>query len=50
MAVAAELLDEREGLRRGLAQAGARILDPLPEEATLAAVNAYVEVKRRAAL
>lgn len=47
MAAAAELLDEREALRRGLSSAGAHILDPLPEDAVVAAVNAYVQVKRR---
>ncbi|RMG16189.1 MAG: DUF58 domain-containing protein [Deltaproteobacteria bacterium] len=50
MAVAAELLDERESLRRGLKLAGARVLDPLPDESVVAAVNTYVELKRRQAL
>lgn len=50
MAVAAETLDEREALARSLSIAGARILDQLPDQATVAAVNAYIEVKRRGAL
>ena len=47
MAAAAELLAERAALQRGLSAAGARIIDRPPDDAVLAAVNAYVEVKQR---
>jgi uncharacterized protein (DUF58 family) len=47
MAAAAELLTERAALQRGLSAAGARIIDRPPEDAVLASVNAYVEVKQR---
>ena len=47
MAVAAEMLDEREGLLKGLGTAGARVLDCLPEVSMIRAVNAYVEIKQQ---
>jgi len=50
MAAAAELLAERAALARGLSSAGARIIDSLPEESVLAAVNAYVQIKRKRSL
>jgi len=49
-AVALELLDEREGLKSLIARDGVHVVDAAPKELTLAAVNRYLEVKRRGLL
>lgn len=49
-AVASELLLERETLKRKVGQHGVRLLDVDPEQLSLAAVNAYLEIKARGAL
>jgi uncharacterized protein (DUF58 family) len=46
-AVANELLDERDGLKAMIAREGTQLLDAAPKDLTLAAVNRYLEVKRR---
>jgi len=47
---ATEADDERRALKRTLAAAGARVLDAAPGELSVAAVNAYVGIKRAGAL
>ena len=49
-AVAVELLEERERLLVTLGQGGVHVVDVVPSELTAAAVNKYLELKRRAAI
>ncbi|MBI5543827.1 MAG: DUF58 domain-containing protein [Deltaproteobacteria bacterium] len=49
-AVAHELLEEREHLKALIARDGVQLVDAPPSELTLAAVNRYLEVKRRGLL
>ncbi len=49
-AVAHELLEEREHLKALIARDGVQLVDAPPTELTLAAVNRYLEVKRRGLL
>jgi uncharacterized protein (DUF58 family) len=49
-AVAHELLEEREHLKSVIARDGVHLVDAPPSELTLAAVNRYLEVKRRGLL
>lgn len=49
-AAALELLEEREGLKSLIARDGVQLVDAAPRELSLAAVNRYLEVKRRGLL
>ena len=49
-AVGLELLEEREALKALIARDGVQLVDAPPSELTLAAVNRYLEVKRRGLL
>lgn len=49
-AVGLELLEEREQLKGLIARDGVQLVDAAPRELTLAAVNRYLEVKRRGLL
>jgi uncharacterized protein (DUF58 family) len=49
-AVGHELLEEREALKALIARDGVQLVDAPPSELTLAAVNRYLEVKRRGLL
>lgn len=49
-AVANELLEEREAMKALVAREGTQLLDAAPKELSLAAVNRYLEVKRRGLL
>lgn len=49
-AVGAELLIEREGMKRKVAQDGVRVIDVDAQDLNFAAVNAYLEIKARGAL
>jgi uncharacterized protein (DUF58 family) len=49
-AVGLELLEEREQLKGLIARDGVQLVDAAPRELTMAAVNRYLEVKRRGLL
>jgi uncharacterized protein (DUF58 family) len=49
-AAALELLEEREGLKSLIARDGVQLVDAAPKDLTVAAVNRYLEVKRRGLL
>ncbi len=49
-AVGLELLEEREQLKALIARDGVQLVDAAPRELTIAAVNRYLEVKRRGLL
>jgi uncharacterized protein (DUF58 family) len=49
-AVAHELLEERENLKAAIARDGVQLVDSAPKELTIAAVNRYLEIKRRGLL
>ena len=49
-AVGLELMEEREDLKGLIARDGVQLVDAAPRELTLAAVNRYLEIKRRGLL
>lgn len=49
-AVAAELLSDREAMKRRIGTSGVQMIDVQPDELSLAAVNKYLEIKARGVL